>query len=502
MFRTALSAGLLFLSATQPTAGQQSPSSSGLVHYVIQVQTAPQLVARVTALLPSVPAAITMGTGAIDHLPDGWSTFVSKVSLADAAGTPLGLTKTVDSTHMPTWSVTGGGKGTATLTYEVDLRFTREPWPPGNEQAGLWADSALYLVTKALFLSPEGDGPYEVRFDIPAAWHASAPWPRMAGSSSTFLVPNRESLLYNSIVLGKHGVYRFTSGAFDVELALIGPAARSVGVVRETFEPVLKDYFRIFGATPPTTYLMTLFYGDDEDGEGFVSSAAFRTKVPLASDTRLVWGNHLAHELLHMWNGHQLRGADQPLSQWFQEGFTEYLSNRTLLRTGMISSDQFIRKMEVNLSLYSYFRLSGIFDTVSVRQSGTRKYRYRFGVYNGGWAVAFALDQVIREKTNDRLSLDDFMRRLYATHGVADQPWTWEDLVRTASETAGTDMGEFFTSYVAGLEALPLETQLHRLGMRLTGQTYAAEMHVAPDLTASSEQQARRTAYFRTGSRR
>ena len=500
MFRRVLFLGLIFFSAPLPAGGQQSPPAGDIARYTIQVQTVPQLAAKVGVLLPSIPAAITMGTGAIDHLPDGWSTFVGKVSLIDAEGTALALAKTVDSTHRPTWSVAAGGKGTGTLTYEVDLRFTREPWPPGNEQAGLWADSALYLVTKALFLVPEGDGPYEVRFDIPAGWRASAPWPHMAGTTSSFLAPNRESLLYNSIVLGKHGVYEFTSGEFDVELALIGPAARSVAVVRQTFEPVLKEYTRIFAATPPTTYLMTLFYGDDEDGEGFVSSAAFRTRVPLARDTRLIWGNHLAHELLHMWNGHQMRGADQPISQWFQEGFTEYLSNRTLLKTGMISSDEFVRKMETNLSLYSYFRLSGIFDTVSVRQSGTRKYRYRFGVYNGGWAVAFALDQVIREKTSDRLSLDDFMRRLYAKHGVAEQAWTWEDLIRTASETAGTDMAGFFTSYVAGLEPLPLEAQLQRLGMRLTGQTYAAEMYVAPDPSASSEQRARRTAYFLTGS--
>jgi predicted metalloprotease with PDZ domain len=94
------------------------------------------------------------------------------------------------------------------------------------------------------------------------------------------------------------------------------------------------------------------------------------------------------------------------------------------------------------------------------------------------------------------------MRRLYATHGVADRGWTWEDLIRTASETAGTDMAGFFTNYVAGLEPLPLEAQLQRLGMRLTGQTYAAEMYVAPDLNASSDQRARRTAYFRPGSPR
>ena len=487
-------AGLLFFLAS-PIAAQQA-GMVPIAQYTVRIQTVPKLSATVTATLPTVPATLTMGTGAIDHLPDGWSTFVSGVALTNAAGAAMDLSKTMDSTRTPTWTVKGDRTGPGTLTYSVDLRFAQESWPPGNEQAGLWADSALFLVTKSLFLTPEGDGPSSVTFDLPAGWRASTPWAAKDRSPASFMAPNRESLVYNTVVLGHHGVYQFTSGDFDVVLALIGPAARSVDIVRQTFEPVLKEYFRIFEATPPTTYLMTLFYGEDEDGEGFHSSAAFRTRVPLARDTRLVWGNHLAHELLHMWNGHQLRGADQPASQWFQEGFTEYLSNRTLLRTRMITREDFTRKLENNISLYSYFRLSGIYDTVSVRQSGTRKWRYRFGVYNGGWAVAFALDQTIRQQTNERHGLEDFMRRLYARRGLADQPWTWEDLITTATETAGTDMTGFFTSYVAGLEPLPLGALLQRLGIRLVGQTYAAEMYVLPDLAASAEQRARGKAYF------
>ena len=46
--------------------------------------------------------------------------------------------------------------------------------------------------------------------------------------------------------------------------------------------------------------MMTVFYGDEDDGEGFETSSAFRTTVPIVRELRLMWGHTVAHELLHM----------------------------------------------------------------------------------------------------------------------------------------------------------------------------------------------------------
>lgn len=49
--------------------------------------------------------------------------------------------------------------GPVTLRYVVDLSFTREPWPPGNEQAGQFTGDAVYRVTRPVFTVPVIDGP-------------------------------------------------------------------------------------------------------------------------------------------------------------------------------------------------------------------------------------------------------------------------------------------------------------------------------------------------------
>jgi hypothetical protein len=60
----------------------------------------------------------------------------------------------------------------------VDLRFTDEPWPAGNEQAGARFDDALYLVRRALFIECDAPGGRRVTFEVPlgsASRHRGGP---------------------------------------------------------------------------------------------------------------------------------------------------------------------------------------------------------------------------------------------------------------------------------------------------------------------------------------
>src|SRR5262249_1978261 len=154
----------------------------------------------------------------------------------------------------------------------------------------------------------------------------------------------------------------------------------------------------------------------------------------------ILWGNTQGHELFHFWCGQQISGAQSDQSQWFQEGFTEYYANLALIRGHMISEDLFVKKMENMLGKYLYFRAVPQFANVWIRDSGTRKTTYRFGVYNGGWAVAFGLEMTIRKATGGRKTLDDFMRAMFDRFGSTHQKFSYEEMIATASEVAGTDL--------------------------------------------------------------
>jgi predicted metalloprotease with PDZ domain len=220
---------------------------------------------------------------------------------------------------------------------------------------------------------------------------------------------------------------------------------------------------------------MTVFPGSENDGEAFAQSFAFRTSQTPSASNAIMWGTTLAHELFHFWNGHLMRGSDGIESAWFSEGITEYYANRTLLRTGALPPSQFLSKAENMAGLYVYFRTQPMFDSVTLATAGSRRTRYRFGVYNGGWAAGFALDRQISKATGGRANLDDVMRDLFKSHSSPGTPYTIDEIVTVASRVSGTDFKPFFANYIYGRDLLPMKELFNGLGIDADFISYTGE---------------------------
>lgn len=411
--------------------------------------------------------------GAADQLPLGWVTFVRDLRVTAESQQ---LQPQADSARG--WTLPGSGTRRVHLHYVVDLSYARTAWPPGNEQAGFWDSTALYTVTKPIFVTGDRPTPAVIEFDIPAGWQIATPWPAYTGRARTYLTGDSEDLVNNSFVVGRFSDIRLQRGPFDFSIALLGTMRRDSALVRRMIPPVAAEYARIFPDMPRTTYLMTLFYGTEDDGEAFLRSSAFRTRDRITQQNTILWANTLAHELFHYWNGGLIDGSDEVDKQWFMEGATEYYANRTLLRAGAISTDAFLDKVGAMAGLYTYFRTQPMFDTVSVLKSGQRKTRYRFGVYNGGWSIVFALDQRLREASNGCRSFDDVFRTLFREFGLTGKRYVEADIEAAVARVSGHDESAFFKRYVAGLTLLPMDSVLKRAGVDASFIDYAGEAYV------------------------
>jgi len=188
---------------------------------------------------------------------------------------------------------------------------------------------------------------------------------------------------------------------FQFTIALLGAAKEDSELFTTTLSMITKAYVDIFSQTPPTTYLITMFYNEIDDGESFFESFAFTLKNPIDQTNKIIWANQMAHELFHYWNSDLIRAKSRSERQWFSEGTAEYYANMTLVRQGIIPESIFLSKVEKILGLYQNYR--GWRETeTSILEAGNKKGLHRFLVYNGGWAVAMALDVEIMENTNGK----------------------------------------------------------------------------------------------------
>jgi predicted metalloprotease with PDZ domain len=94
--------------------------------------------------------------------------------------------------------------------------------------------------------------------------------------------------------------------------------------------------------------------------------------------------------------------------------------------------------------------------------------------YPYGGAIALALDLTLRDRTDSRVSLDDFMRAMWKAYGkpggsregYVDHPYTIADAETTLAEVSGDRAfaHDFFARYIQGHEVADYDHLLSRAG--------------------------------------
>lgn len=139
----------------------------------------------------------------------------------------------------------------------------------------------------------------------------------------------------------------------------------------------------------------------------------------------------MAHEYFHAWNVKRLKPAtflpydltkeNYTRLLWFFEGFTEYYEEIILFRAGLASEKKILDRLSA-MALTVYGQSGWKHQSVAASSFDTWIKYYRpdagsasHGVsyYQGGAMLAFALDLHIRNVTENRITLDDVMRKIW-----------------------------------------------------------------------------------------
>ncbi|WGM39203.1 hypothetical protein AMEJIAPC_02118 [Caulobacter sp. NIBR1757] len=226
----------------------------------------------------------------------------------------------------------------------------------------------------------------------------------------------------------------FGGAGWRREIRPLGPARLSLyfrepgwqvspALAADMLASTLKADFDYWGDRPrDMTVPVIQVSGGDFGGRGLAGGFALFAGPDLDLRTlrRIV-----AHEHTHSWISRQVGGfpmRDDNLSAWFNEGFTEAVAGRSLLRSGQWSLEDFVTDLNESLLRYG---LSPAVEASNRRLADERMTDFDVGKmpYDRGRLLAILWDRRFRQETGGKLGLDAVLaeqRRLAAADEGGD----------------------------------------------------------------------------------
>jgi predicted metalloprotease with PDZ domain len=180
----------------------------------------------------------------------------------------------------------------------------------------------------------------------------------------------------------------------------------------------------------------------------------------------------VAREFFHTWTERKIQSSQMstidyttPIktnSLWLTDGITDYYAKLLPARYGFASPASFYNSIQ---SWYDMLEQEGndlSLEQLSAEAGSNDLERSRLFLSKAP-LVALMLDIEIREKTKNRRSLDDVLLSLYK-NSRNGRTYNDKELIKTVEKTVGVDLAEFYSKFIAGDEALPLEDYLNKMG--------------------------------------
>ena len=395
------------------------------------------------------------------------------------------------------WNVAGHG-GSVTVKYKVF----------GDRVDGTYlaVDSThahINMPSAIMWAHGLDDRPAIVLFEQPAGMRWQVATQLHPGSSPfEFTAPNLQYLMDSPSEFGPVTIRQFTTGGrtFRFSLHHTGTAAELDGFVKDV-EKIVRQEGAIYGEYPeyePGHYTFLADYLPYANGDGMEHrNSTVMTAAGSIAASRDELLDTVAHEFFHCWNVERIRPkglepfdfdrANLSGELWLAEGFTQYYGPLALQRAGLddlastartlagliesVSAPGHLMRTAEEMSRMAPFIDGG--RTVDRTNWSTTVISY----YPFGGAIALALDLTLRDRSDGRLSLDDFMRGMWTTYGkpggsregYVDHPYTITDAEATLAAVSGDKpfARDFFARYIQGHDVADYARLLGRAGFAM-----------------------------------
>jgi predicted metalloprotease with PDZ domain len=323
----------------------------------------------------------------------------------------------------------------------------------------------------------------------------------------TFTAPNMQYLMDSPTELSEQTIRAFTVRNPDGRELTIRTAVHhdaadaAIDEYAAGAEKIVREQGAIFGEFPEFDGGTYTFLGDyvpwgGGDGMEHRNSTVVAAPVSLRGPGMVLDVlDTVSHEFFHAWNVERIRPASlEPFNfeeanisgeLWLAEGFTQYYGSLTMIRTGLSSVEEGVPQLArsahavVNGSGRRFRSAVGMSQMAPFTDAARSVDRTNTSItfisyYTYGAAIALGLDLSLRDRSNGKISLDDYMRAMWRVHGkpggpqpgVVATPYTLEDARARLAEVSGDKAfaDNFFNKYIEGQEAIDYAPLFLRAG--------------------------------------
>ncbi|MBN3782996.1 MULTISPECIES: M61 family metallopeptidase [Burkholderia] len=396
----------------------------------------------------------------------------------------------------------------------LTLRYDVYAWDLSVRSAYLDESGGFFNAT-AVFLSVAGreDAPCEVDIAKPAgaafrAWRVGTALPEARGTKrygfGAYRASNYDELSDHPVTIGEFALATFDAHGVPHDIVIAGRVTQlDMERLRTDLKRVCEAQIALFEPkskkAPMDRYVfMTLAVSDGYGGLEHRASTALicnRTDLPVKGRPETTEGYRTylglcSHEYFHTWNVKRIKPAafvpydltkeNYTSLLWLFEGFTSYYDDLMLVRSGLMSQDEYFAAL--GRTVGGVLRGTGRLKQSVAESSFDAWIKYYrqdenatnaiVSYYTKGSLVALAFDLAIRAQTRNKKSLDDVMRLLWQRYGRdfyrGKQAGVEENEVEALIEEAtGVALGRLFADAVHGTRDLPLTELLAPFGVTL-----------------------------------
>jgi predicted metalloprotease with PDZ domain len=363
-------------------------------------------------------------------------------------------------------------------TLDVSLDFLSAADTQGFSSGGSTSDKLAVISWNQVLLYPKGnirDLTYKASLRLPDGWKFGTALPVASENGGTIefqpvtlnmLVdsPVSAGQYYRVIPLAAQPVPHEIDLAGDTEAALDVPEGMLDG-----FKRLVPEAQALFGAHHYNDYHFLLTLSDHVAHFGLEHHQSSDDRIGAESFSgakeRLHSAGLLPHEFVHSWNGKYRRPVglttqdySQPMKGdllWVYEGLTTYLGNVLTTRSGLWTPEQYrdsLAQVAAYLEHEPGREWRSLEDTAVAAQllyaapPTWDAWRRGTDFYDEGALLWLEADTIIRQKSGNQRSLDDFCKEFYGPPSGPPElkPYTFDELTAALNRIVPYDWATFF----------------------------------------------------------